>query len=128
MASPATPMCLRSREGRLWGHLSLDHVREQGVATLHVDHSQNLLHREKHRVRHSFHCCHAVCFKASSLPDTFSGSEDRSLHFTPCNSAFYSLNLDTTGIATFLSQLSILITLSLIYLNYYFILCALLMN
>lgn len=76
MASPAPPMCLRSREGRLWGHLSLDHVREQGVATLHVDHSQNLLHREKHRVRHSFHCCHTVCFKASSLPDTFSGSED----------------------------------------------------
>lgn len=69
MASPTTPMCLRSREGRLWGHSSLDRVREQGVATLHVDHSQNLLHREKHRVRHSFHCRHTVCFKASSADD-----------------------------------------------------------
>lgn len=42
MASPTTPVCLWSREGRLWGDLSLDHLREQGVATLHVDHSQNL--------------------------------------------------------------------------------------
>lgn len=62
--------------GPEWGPLSLDHVREQGVATLHVDHSKNLLHREKHKVKHSFHCCHTVWFKTSSLRDMSSGSED----------------------------------------------------
>lgn len=109
MASPTTPVCLWSREGCLRGYLSLDLGRVQGVATLHVDHSQNLLHREKHKVRHSFHCYCKVCCEASSLPNIMSsGSEDSiaqiKLHlqaFTYHSSVFYYLNLITMALFAF---------------------------